>query len=168
MVTSLTHEQQVLNALNIKSFRNLSKEKIMEFVSMIPTMDKELAIAIVNQFPSYVEMAKWMVDQLTVTCDQVIQISGENYKIVLLAYRKVLDDLGVVLQRDDLSFEERDMISRRMIEIADKMAAITDESNSFMANIAKYKGYVIVFLSGIAAGILGVKARNRSLPHLQS
>ena len=26
---SLTHEQQVLNALNIKSFRNLSKEKIM-------------------------------------------------------------------------------------------------------------------------------------------
>ena len=32
----LVSEEQVKNALKIDSFRNLSKDKIMEFVSLIP------------------------------------------------------------------------------------------------------------------------------------
>lgn len=44
-------EDAVKRALKIDSFRNLSKDKIMQFASMIPYMDKEVAIAIINQFP---------------------------------------------------------------------------------------------------------------------
>ena len=43
-------EKSVKQALGIDSFRNLSKDKIMEFASMIPYMDKDVAIAIINQF----------------------------------------------------------------------------------------------------------------------
>ena len=35
MSQNLVTESQVKNALNIESFRNLSKDKIMEFVSLI-------------------------------------------------------------------------------------------------------------------------------------
>ena len=41
-------ENAVKRALKIDSFRNLSKDKIMQFASMIPYMDKEVAIAIIN------------------------------------------------------------------------------------------------------------------------
>ncbi len=44
-------EESVKKALKLDSFRNLSKEKVMQFASMIPYMDKEVAIAIINQFP---------------------------------------------------------------------------------------------------------------------
>lgn len=40
-----------LKALAIEDFRNISKDKIMEFVSAIPNMDKEVAIKIIEQFP---------------------------------------------------------------------------------------------------------------------
>ena len=72
MTTFLTNEQQVLDALHINSFRNISKQKIMDFISLVPSMDSEKAIAIINQFPNYVDFAKHMVDQLTVTCNQNI------------------------------------------------------------------------------------------------
>ena len=40
MPQSLVSESQVKNALNIDSFRNLSRDKIIEFVLLIPNMDK--------------------------------------------------------------------------------------------------------------------------------
>lgn len=48
-------EDTVKRALKIDSFRNLSKDKIMQFASMIPYMDKEVAIAIINQFPEFAD-----------------------------------------------------------------------------------------------------------------
>ena len=51
-------EEAVKRALSIETFRNLSKEKIMEFASMIPYMDKDVAIALINQFPVYADFEK--------------------------------------------------------------------------------------------------------------
>lgn len=46
MVKSLNNEKEVKKMLNIGSFRNLSKDKIRNFVSEIPKMDKEVAMNI--------------------------------------------------------------------------------------------------------------------------
>ena len=37
-------EEAVKKALKIESFRNLTKDKVMEFTSMIPYMEKEVAL----------------------------------------------------------------------------------------------------------------------------
>ncbi|MGO4928725.1 hypothetical protein [Fundicoccus ignavus] len=46
MVKSLNNEKELNRMLNIDSFRNLSKDKIMNFVSEIPKMGKEIAMNI--------------------------------------------------------------------------------------------------------------------------
>lgn len=46
LVKSLNNEKEVKRMLNIGSFRNLSKDKIMNFVSEIPKIDKEVAMNI--------------------------------------------------------------------------------------------------------------------------
>lgn len=46
MVKSLNNEKELNRMLNIGSFRNLSKDKIMNFVSEIPKMGKEIAMNI--------------------------------------------------------------------------------------------------------------------------
>ena len=46
MIKSLNNEKEVKRMLNIGSFRNLSKDKIMNFVSEIPKIDKEVAMNI--------------------------------------------------------------------------------------------------------------------------
>ena len=42
-------EEAVKKALKIESFRNLTKDKVMEFTSMIPYMEKEVALEIIKQ-----------------------------------------------------------------------------------------------------------------------
>ena len=50
-------EEAVKKALKIDSFRNLTKDKVMEFTSMIPYMEKEVALEIIKQFPVYVAVS---------------------------------------------------------------------------------------------------------------
>lgn len=51
MGKNLKSAEEVKNLLEIDSSRNITKEKVIEFVSQIPNMDKEVAINIINQFP---------------------------------------------------------------------------------------------------------------------
>ena len=76
--SALVTEEAVKEALQIDSFRNLSKDKIMQFASMIPNMDKDVAISIINQFPSYAESAISMVEQLKNTCDSAIEANKDS------------------------------------------------------------------------------------------
>lgn len=73
MMGKLVNEEDVKNALKIDSFRNLSKSKIMEFVSLIPNMDKEVAIKIIEQYPTFARMSEVMVEQLSKMCDAALQ-----------------------------------------------------------------------------------------------
>ena len=43
-------ESQVLEKLDIPDFRHLSKDKIMTFFSMLPSMDPEVAKKAIEQF----------------------------------------------------------------------------------------------------------------------
>lgn len=46
-------EIDVKKALGIDSFRNLSRENVMRFAALMPDMDKEIALKIVEQFPEF-------------------------------------------------------------------------------------------------------------------
>lgn len=166
MLQKLVSESDVKSALNIDSFRNLSKDKIMEFVSLIPNMDKDVALAIINQFPAYSEMAKCMVEQMTTTCDVAIAENTSSQNTVYAAYRKILDDLGEILKCEDITAEERDSISSKMIEVADKMAAKDTESKNFLAWIVKNKEYVIAGALILGSVILGVNIKGKGIPKL--
>ena len=66
-------EEAVKHVLKIDSFRNLSKDKVMQFASMIPYMDKEVAIEIINQFPEYVDFGKAAIENYTQMCNSILE-----------------------------------------------------------------------------------------------
>lgn len=158
---------EVKNALEIDSFRNLSKDKIMEFVSLIPNMDKDVAMAIIEQFPSYAEMASNMVAELNGMCDKALQENGESQKETISAYKMVLSDLAELLKKDDISPEERTIITDKMILVADKVAAKDSENKVHLENIVKYRGSIIGGALLLGAVILGVNIKGTKLPTLK-
>jgi hypothetical protein len=59
-----TDEESVKEALGITSRRNLSRQNVVKFAAMMPDMDKELAVKIVEQFPAFTKFvskhyARW-------------------------------------------------------------------------------------------------------------
>lgn len=162
----LVSEEQVKNALKIDSFRNLSKDKIMEFVSLIPQMDREVAISIINQFPEYVDLATQMVDQLNVLCDRAMASNDNSQVASIESYKQILNELGKMLEDGKLTFEEKQQITDKMILVADKIAAKDTENKKWLDGVMKFKGAVVVFALALGAAILGVNIKGHQIPQL--
>ena len=132
----LVSEEQVKKALQIDSFRNLSKDKIVEFASLIPHMDKDVAIAIINQFPAYVESSRNMIEQYNAMCDKVLQSNDDSRKDAVMAYKTILDDLSILLKQDGITPEQQEKITDKMILVADKIADLHEDNRNFLEGLS--------------------------------
>ena len=148
-------EDEVKKALNISDFRSLSKEKIMEFVSIIPKVDKEVAMAIINQFPNYVDMAKNMVGGMMHLCDEALQDAKIGRKDVIESYRMVLETLKEQLNDEKLTVEERNKITDDMIAVAEKIDTVNDKHQIFVKDILTKVGSVTLGVVVLGVAILG-------------
>ena len=161
-------ENEVKKALAIDSFRNMSKDKIMEFVSAIPNMDKDVAIKIIEQFPAYTESANNMLAQLNVMCSNAMKENGESQKEAIEAYKKILDDLGELLKKETITVEARMKITEQMITVADRISAKDTENKDFLNGIIKYGVPIIGGALVLGAAILGVNVKGTKIPTLKS
>lgn len=160
----LVSEEQVKKALQIDSFRNLSKDKIVEFASLIPHMDKDVAIAIINQFPAYVESSRNMIEQYNAMCDKVLQSNDDSRKDAVMAYKTILDDLSILLKQDGITPEQQEKITDKMILVADKIADLHEDNRNFLEGIIKYGTPLIAGALLLGAVILGVNVKGTKLP----
>ena len=138
----------------------------MEFCSLIPNMDKDIAKSIIAQFPDYTSTAREMLKDLKGACDTALEKNAESHKAVLEGYKIILDGLDVHL-KEDISHEEKMEVADKMIDIADKIAEIDAENKAFIKDIVKN---VAMFGAGslvFAAAILGVNIKGVDLPVLK-
>lgn len=166
MSKTLVSVEEVKNALKIDSFRNLSKDKIMEFVSLIPNMDKEVAIKIIEQYPAFAKLSESMVAQLNKMCDTALEKNEESQRLTIQVYKQILDELSNQLHMEDLSKEEREKITKQMIEIADKISIKDTENKAFIDKMVKYSTGFAVGALVLGAAILGVNIKGKDIPKL--
>lgn len=164
----LVTEDQVKKALKIKSFRNLSKDKVMEFISLIPNMDKDVAISIINQFPNFANFGISAIAQLNTTCDQVLKSNDESRKDAVKAYQTILNGLDRRLQRDDLSEEDRKSITNDMLEVADRIAELDEKNKKFLKKLFTTTASIVGGALIVGAAILGVKVKGNQIPTIDS
>ena len=166
MSKTLVSVEEVKNALKIDSFRNLSKDKIMEFVSLIPNMDKEVAIKIIEQYPAFAKLSESMVAQLNKMCDTALEKNEESQRLTIQAYKQILDELSNQLHMEDISKEEREKITKQMIEIADKISVKDTENKAFIDKMVKYSTGFAIGALVLGATILGVNIKGKDIPKL--
>lgn len=164
----LVTEEEVKKALDIDSFRNMSKSKIMDFISLIPNMDKDIALAAINQFPAYVDMTGNMVKELIGLCDSALKEAGVSHKESIEAYKLILNTIKDDLERDNITPEEKKDDYEKMIQVADKIANKDKEFKEYMKDVLKYG---VTFMGGtliIGACILGINVKGvNKLPTLK-
>lgn len=161
MSNKLTSAEEVLQKIGASDFRSISKDQLISFVSSIPDMDKETAIKCIEQFPEFSKQANDMIGQLYGFCDHLLEDHKTSKKSAVEAYRKILDDLSEMLKRPDLTLEQQNQISDKMIDVADRIAEVSRENDTFLGNLAKLAGTVAAFVISIGGTILGVKYLDR-------
>lgn len=149
-------EEEAKEKLGIDSWKNISKEKVIEFGAMMPEMDKEVVLKIVEQFPEFTKFAGEVVDSMEEMYKATVKANADSQDEVLNAYKEIRvilkDELG---RNDDYSPEERIHILNMIMETGEKESKKDSENKEFLFGLFKTAGKIA---GGIAGGVIVVAA----------
>lgn len=150
-------EKQVLELLGKTNFRNISKDDVVGYISMIQSLEPEVAKKVLEQYPELVKLIHQTLVGHKETIQKSIESSDKSSEQCFEIYEKVLSDLSKCLDINDLSAEERKEIREKEMEIA-RMAERKDLDNkNFNWKIVSAASFVVITAIGVGAGVLGGK-----------
>ena len=142
MSKELLSSEAVLERIGATSFRNISRDQLIAFVSAIPEMDKETAIKCVEQFPAFKDYASTIVGQLQSMLTNVVTDNKTSRQAAVDGYMLVLNSLKERLSLPDLSLAESNQIARDMIEVADKITMLDADNKNFLRKLQVQVGHL--------------------------
>jgi len=154
---SLT-EQQVLDMLDIPDFRHMSKDKIMKFTSALPYMDPSVAVAALQQFP---EFAKTSIEIVNCYKQSVSEALGRNADSMQSFYDScdvLIDALKTQLDKQDLSFSEKNQIIAHMMQVLQMKAEKDSENKKFIWGAIGAISITVAAIVATAAAAIGTNS----------
>lgn len=158
MARSLT-EQKVLKKLGIPDFRHMTKEKIVAFATMLPKMDPEVAKKALDQFPEFAKTATEIVSYYKEVVEKGFDYNDASVKSFHLTCDSIIETLNEQLKDGNLSFEEKQIIIDKMIELAKMKADKDTENKQFIVDTLKGVGLFALGAVASIATVLGVQTQ---------
>ncbi|MEW2070310.1 hypothetical protein [Streptomyces sp. NPDC007346] len=110
------NEAEIKQALGIESWRNLSKDKMIRFAAMMPDMDTEVALKIIEQFPVFKEFAMDTVNAMEKAHESTLSANKQSQEHVHRAFQEIREILRGELDKGDLSWEEKKFLIEQIQE----------------------------------------------------
>ena len=154
----INNKKTLLKKLNIKEVENIP-DKLNDFISLLPSIDKDLAIQIINQLPEYRETCNKILDTLDASCDKALSSADKSLAKTIDAYSKILDTLSERLLNETLSESEKTSITKDMLAVADKIAYLHKEHENFIVRIIKIIFFPIFGIASIFLFMIGAKKK---------
>jgi hypothetical protein len=121
-------EQEVMHQLGIESWRNLSKDKMMRFAAMMPEMDTEVALKVIEQFPAFKEFALDTVKEIEKAHEGTVKANDKSQVHFYATLTDIREILKGELSNDELTWEQRKWIIEQ-IQDQGKLAFQKDSEN---------------------------------------
>ena len=156
-----TNENEVKKALGIESFRNMKKDDIVQFFTMLPDIDKELSLKIIDQFPNFKEYALTAVEGFQETTKGLLNSNIQSEENLHTAWQDVRRILEAQLKNPDTTSEEKLRYAEMIMETARQESAKDSENKRFLTDFMDKSGRILggVLMAGIVAiaGVGGMK-----------
>ena len=150
-------EEKALQQLKINSFRELSKEKFMDFISVLQDLDPEVQMKALEQFPEFISTAKEALSGMKENALELLKSEDKGLECTSKSYEMAIDYLGGLLNKEGLSSEEKMEIAHMIFELAQKQGQNLAGHRAFEEGVqSRYlTGVLATMALGVAA--LGVK-----------
>lgn len=153
------NEEELKQKMGIESWRNLSREKFLTFVSELPNMSKEVAIKVVEQFPDFKSLVLDSLDHVHEQATGAVAINWKSQRKVHKAFAEYRGILGRELDRDGLTSEDRFRILGMLREAIEKEALKDSEHKAFVYKVVTTVAGLALAGAAAAATILGGNVR---------
>ncbi|MEV1013207.1 hypothetical protein AB0I89_26685 [Micromonospora sp. NPDC049801] len=125
-------EDEVKRLLGITDWRGLSKEKFRQFVAMMPDMDKETRIKLIEQLPEVMRFAAEVVAGMTKVHDATLAANEGSQARVQQTWDEIRATISAQLDRDDLDTDGRVALADRLILIGDRQAEADARNKTYL------------------------------------
>ena len=148
-------EQEILEKLDIPDWRHMSKNKVTAFISSLPYMEQEVAIAAIEQFPNFVDLSKTIVTALTDSYNVAIDHIAKSHQHELDDQKRAIDSLDNLLNQSNISDAVRIEAIHAMVTISNTIAERSDRYERRIYKIQKTFTYGLGVVAVLAAGVIG-------------
>ena len=125
-------EAEVLKKLDIPDFRHMTKDKIINFASMLENMDPEVAKKAIEQFPDFAKMTLQAFKEYRTVLEKTLDASKESSEDCFKLFDKVITALEKCASQEGITFEEKKYYLDNMIEIARMVEKKIVKTNCFI------------------------------------
>lgn len=150
-------EDELKKALEIDSWRNLSRDKMIRFAAMMPDMDTELALKIVEQFPEFKRFALEALDVMEKRHESTLSHNRKSQEDLHQTFQEVRAILKDELNKEDLSWDQRKYLIELIVETGNREFAKDSENKRFLD--ALFTKAAFVGVAAISLGIIFVGGR---------
>lgn len=154
-----TTELQLMDALGIDSWRNLSKDKFLHFVSDLPNLDKDVALKIIGEFPNFKDLVLDTFGDFKEDAGQARKFAWKGQKAVHEAHADYREMIKRELDKEDLSVEERWALLDRMSVAINQEAAKDLENKKFQLLLNGVVAVTAVAVAALSTIVLGGKGQ---------
>ena len=156
-------EADLLKMLDIPSFRHMTKDKLVSFVSALPNIDPEVAKKALEQFPELASALAGITDHYKSIISECLAGSDGDTRVCLEECRAINESIRGELSRDDFSPEQRKKLIDQSLQVVSMMREIDREAKRYRINVAYAASAVFCIFVGILVSALGGNAK-LSLP----
>lgn len=150
-------EVEVLKQLDIPDFRHMTKDKVINFASMLQNMDPEVAKKAIEQFPEFAKMSLEAFKEYRTVLEKTLDANKESSKDCFNLYDKVLSALEKCVSQEEISFEEKKYYLDNMMEIARMVEKKDSENKAFYWKVIGAGTVAVISIVGLGAAALGGK-----------
>lgn len=151
---ALDSEEAIKKTLNIDSWRNLSKDKFLTFVSELPNMDKDVAMKAIAQFPEFSKLVIAGLDQFKEQALAAQRFNWKGQRQVHKAFKDYRAMLNRQLEREDLTGEDRFRILQLVNDAISKQMELQQEHQNFILKVLGVAATVLITVVGFALALL--------------
>ena len=152
------NELEILDKLNAKDFRSISKNQIIQFANNLSDFPEEIQKRIIDQFPKFSDLAEavstryYEIVKEYIKDNELIHLQTASHQKVLDTYKERIDALGPNMSNEDFM-----AIMLDMKEEADKIADIIERHQirrERVVHAAEVMGAAAIAIPATAVGIV--------------
>jgi hypothetical protein len=155
-------EVEVKDVLGIESWRNLSKDTFLRFLTTMPEMDKEVALELIGQIPELTTAARLVLDDAAKAYDAALASNARSQETTHQIGLERLAILRAELGKD-LSPEDRMRVLDDIRDVHARAILKDTENKKFLADqFDKRLGIGVAAALTLAAAVVAAARSGRS------
>lgn len=137
------NEADILKALDMQSWRNLSRDKFVQFLALMPETNKEATLKVISQFPEFTKFARVAVEDATKAFETALGSNERSHARVHEIHLERLTILKAELDKD-LTPDERMRVLDYLRDVCETSAAKDTENKEFLSEQLNKKAITTV------------------------